>query len=101
MGFGAWGFFASMRLLQHQMDIFSDLSWRGLVHQTTDEAQLGQWLRDGSRTLYAGFDPTADSLHVGHLGGIMLLRGLFRTWSTKRSNVRSKSRALSRANARS
>jgi tyrosyl-tRNA synthetase len=55
-------------------DIFADLSWRGLVNQTTDDQQLAAWLRDGSRTLYAGFDPTADSLHVGHLMALMVLR---------------------------
>ncbi len=56
------------------MDIFADLTWRGLIHQTTDDAQLGQWLRGGSRTLYIGFDPTADSLHVGSLMALMNLR---------------------------
>ena len=56
------------------MDIFADLTARGLIHQTTDEAQLTEWLASGSRTLYAGFDPTADSLHVGHLMALMILR---------------------------
>ena len=56
------------------MDIFADLSWRGLISQTTDEQQLAAWLNSGSRTLYAGFDPTADSLHVGHLMALMILR---------------------------
>ncbi|HEY2838262.1 MAG TPA: tyrosine--tRNA ligase [Pirellulales bacterium] len=55
-------------------DIFAELSWRGLIHQTTDEAQLRQWLAGGSRVLYAGFDPTADSLHVGHMVPLMILR---------------------------
>jgi tyrosyl-tRNA synthetase len=55
-------------------DIFADLSWRGLLSQTTNEEHLAQWLRDGTRTLYAGFDPTADSLHVGHLMAVMILR---------------------------
>jgi len=54
-------------------DIFSELSWRGLVHQTTDP-NLGVWLREKPRTVYAGFDPTADSLHVGHLVALMTLR---------------------------
>jgi len=54
-------------------DIIADLTWRGLIHQTTDE-KLGEWLNSASRTLYAGFDPTADSLHVGHLMGLMVLR---------------------------
>lgn len=56
------------------LDIIADLSWRGLIHQSTDDANLGERLRAGSRTLYAGFDPTADSLHVGHLMALMILR---------------------------
>src|SRR5687767_4694825 len=60
------------------MDIFSDLTWRGLIHQTTDDKQLADWLRGGSRTLYAGFDPTAESLHVGSLLPLMTLRRLQR-----------------------
>ncbi|MDR1925642.1 MAG: tyrosine--tRNA ligase [Planctomycetaceae bacterium] len=55
-------------------DIFFELSWRGLVHQTTDDVGLPEWLRLQSRTVYAGFDPTADSLHVGHLLPLMNLR---------------------------
>jgi len=55
-------------------DFFAELAWRGLIHQTTDNAQLPAWLAAGRRTLYAGFDPTADSLHVGHLLGVMTLR---------------------------
>lgn len=55
-------------------DIFADLFWRGLIHQTTDDAKLPQWLNEKPRTLYIGFDPTADSLHVGSLLQLMLLR---------------------------
>src|SRR5690242_20888764 len=55
-------------------DIFADLRWRGLIHQTTDDAFLPGWLKEGSRTLYAGFDPTADSLHVGSLLPLLTLR---------------------------
>jgi tyrosyl-tRNA synthetase len=53
--------------------LLDDLRWRGLVHQTTDDA-LGKWLAEKPRTLYAGFDPTADSLHVGNLVALLLLR---------------------------
>ena len=56
------------------MDIFSELTWRGLIHQTTDEKHLAEWLADGSRTVYVGFDPTAPSLHVGSLMPLMTLR---------------------------
>ena len=55
-------------------DIFADLAWRGLIQQTTDDRHLSEWLNAGSRTLYVGFDPTADSLHVGHLLALMILR---------------------------
>src|SRR4051794_6767049 len=54
--------------------LLDDLRWRGLVHQTTDDAGLGTWLEKQPRTVYAGFDPTADSLHVGHLLPLLLLR---------------------------
>jgi len=55
-------------------DIFAELKWRGLIHQTTDDAGLPGWLAAQPRTLYAGFDPTADSLHVGHLVALLILR---------------------------
>ena len=55
-------------------DLLSDFQARGLVHQSTDPAALRQWLAGGNRRVYAGFDPTADSLHVGHLVALMLLR---------------------------
>lgn len=55
------------------IDLLAELRWRGQVHQITDEG-LGGWLQAGPRTVYAGFDPTADSLHVGHLVPLLLLR---------------------------
>jgi tyrosyl-tRNA synthetase len=55
-------------------DIFDELQWRGLIHQTTDDEKLPGWLNEKPRTLYAGFDPTANSLHVGHLVALMILR---------------------------
>lgn len=54
-------------------DIIKELTWRGLVHQMTDE-NLPAWLMEKSRTVYNGVDPTADSLHVGHLVPLMNLR---------------------------
>lgn len=54
-------------------DILSELQWRGLVHQTSGE-QIGAWLAEQRRTLYAGFDPTAESLHVGSLLPLLALR---------------------------
>ena len=56
------------------MDLFADLAWRGLIHQCTDEQHVAGWLAAESRTLYVGFDPTADSLHVGTLLPLMMLR---------------------------
>ncbi len=47
---------------------------RGMVHQCSDAARLDEMLSSGTRTAYIGFDCTADSLHVGHLLQIMLLR---------------------------
>jgi tyrosyl-tRNA synthetase len=52
-----------------------ELSWRGLVHQVTDDA-LGASLAAGRMTAYIGFDPTADSLHVGSLQQMCTLRRL-------------------------
>src|SRR4051794_413819 len=60
--------------LLYAMDFFSDLTWRGLVNQTTHPEQLGPWLAAGQRTVYAGFDPTSDSLHIGSLLPVMMLR---------------------------
>ena len=47
---------------------------RGMVHQCSDAARLDEMLSSGTRTAYIGFDCTADSLHVGHLLQVMLLR---------------------------
>lgn len=55
-------------------DVYAELQWRGLVNQTTDDANLQAWLMAKPRTVYVGFDPTADSLHVGHLVAMMVLR---------------------------
>ncbi|MBL1227530.1 tyrosine--tRNA ligase [Enterococcus sp. BWR-S5] len=55
-------------------DFFDELKARGLVHQTTDEEALKKQLNEESVKLYIGFDPTADSLHIGHLLPILMLR---------------------------
>src|SRR5262249_15018588 len=54
---------------------------RGMVHQCSDSARLDELLSSGTRTAYIGFDCTADSLHIGHLLQIMLLR-----WWQKRGH---------------
>ena len=56
------------------VDILQDLQARGLVQQTTDEAGLTKHLEENQVTLYCGFDPTADSLHIGHLLPVTLLK---------------------------
>lgn len=55
-------------------NVFKELTWRRLINQTTDDENLPKWLMEKPRTAYAGFDPTADSLHVGHLMALMILR---------------------------
>ncbi|WP_432548131.1 tyrosine--tRNA ligase [Kineococcus sp. SYSU DK004] len=57
-------------------DVWEELQWRGLVAQSTDEAALRQALADGPLTYYVGFDPTAASLHVGHLVQVLTARRL-------------------------
>jgi tyrosyl-tRNA synthetase len=56
------------------MDLLADLDARGLIHDSTDRATLGARLASGPVGVYVGFDPTADSLHVGHLMGQLGLR---------------------------
>lgn len=56
------------------MDIIEELRWRDLIFQISDEAALAEALAQGPQTLYAGFDPTADSLHVGNLVPLIALR---------------------------
>ena len=47
--------------------LLDDLRARGLIFQIAGEDELAGWLDAAPRTLYCGFDPTADSLHIGHL----------------------------------
>ncbi len=56
--------------------LFEDLRWRGLVHQLTDEETLAKRLDADRMTAYIGFDPSAGSLHVGHLQQLCTLRRL-------------------------
>ncbi|HRM23208.1 tyrosine--tRNA ligase [Enterococcus sp. DIV1314a] len=53
---------------------FHELKDRGLIHQTTDEVALEKQLNEETVKLYVGFDPTADSLHIGHLLPVLMLR---------------------------
>lgn len=54
--------------------LLQDLEARGLVAQTSGGGALAEHLAGGSRTLYSGFDPTADSLHIGHLVPLLALK---------------------------
>ena len=54
--------------------LLQDLEARGLIFQIAGEAELPGWLDGGMRTLYCGFDPTADSLHIGSLVPLLMLR---------------------------
>ncbi|MEH6591099.1 MAG: tyrosine--tRNA ligase [Halioglobus sp.] len=54
--------------------LLADLRARGLIFQIAGEDDLPKWLDGGSRTLYCGFDPTADSLHIGSLVPLLMLK---------------------------
>ena len=56
------------------MNILTELQWRGLIADCTDAVELGKRTDGGPLTLYAGFDPSADSLHVGNLVPLLGLR---------------------------
>ena len=58
------------------MGIFEELNERGLIAQTTDEADIRELVNSGNATFYIGFDPTADSLHVGHFMALCLMKRL-------------------------
>lgn len=57
-----------------KMDLLQDLAWRGIIYQQTDEEGLKALLNKESISLYCGADPTADSLHIGHLVPFLTLR---------------------------
>ncbi len=58
------------------MTIFDELKARGLIAQMTDEEQIKDLINNGKATFYIGFDPTADSLHVGHFMALCLMKRL-------------------------
>ncbi len=58
----------------YQSPLLKDLQARGLIAQTTDAEALDEMLMQGQVTLYCGFDPTADSLHLGHLVPVLILK---------------------------
>ncbi len=58
------------------MGIFQELQDRGLIAQVTDEKEIRELVDNGKATFYIGFDPTADSLHVGHFMALCLMKRL-------------------------
>lgn len=58
------------------MKLFEELKLRGLVKQSTSEVKISSLLNDHKITFYVGFDPTADSLHVGHLMQLVMIKRL-------------------------
>ena len=58
------------------MTIFDELKARGLLAQLTDEKEIKELINNGKATFYIGFDPTADSLHVGHFMALCLMKRL-------------------------
>ncbi len=58
------------------MKIYEELLARGLIAQVTDEKEIRELVNEGKATFYIGFDPTADSLHVGHFMALCLMKRL-------------------------
>ncbi len=58
------------------MTVFEELKKRGLLAQLTDEEEIKELINNGKATFYIGFDPTADSLHVGHFMALCLMKRL-------------------------
>ena len=58
------------------MGIYEELQARGLIAQVTDEDEIKELVNTGKATFYIGFDPTADSLHVGHFMALCLMKRL-------------------------
>ena len=58
------------------MKLYDELKARGLIAQVTNEAEISEMINNGKATFYIGFDPTADSLHVGHFMALCLMKRL-------------------------
>ena len=63
-------------ILEEDMKIYDELVARGLIAQVTDENEIKELVNNGKATFYIGFDPTADSLHVGHFMALCLMKRL-------------------------
>ena len=58
------------------MKLYDELVARGLIAQVTNEEQIREMVDNGKAVFYIGFDPTADSLHVGHFMALCLMKRL-------------------------
>ena len=58
------------------MQIYEELIARGLIAQVTNEEEIKKMVNEGKAVFYIGFDPTADSLHVGHFMALCLMKRL-------------------------
>ena len=58
------------------MNCYEELKERGLIAQTTNEEEISKMINEGKATFYIGFDPTADSLHIGHFMALCLMKRL-------------------------
>ncbi len=58
------------------MGVYEELVARGLIAQVTNEEEIKKMVNEGKATFYIGFDPTADSLHVGHFMALCLMKRL-------------------------
>lgn len=56
------------------MGVYEELVARGLIAQVTDEEEIKELVNNGKAVFYIGFDPTADSLHVGHFMALCLMK---------------------------
>ncbi len=61
---------------ENKMTLYEELTRRGLIAQVTDEKEISEMINNGKATFYIGFDPTADSLHVGHFMALCLMKRL-------------------------
>ena len=71
-----------------KMQIYDELKARGLIAQVTDEERISKLVNEGKATFYIGFDPTADSLHVGHFMALCLMKRLQMAGKTDRADRR-------------
>ena len=71
-----WVPFSRKRYGKETMKIYEELVARGLIAQVTNEEEIKTMINEGKATFYIGFDPTADSLHVGHFMALCLMKRL-------------------------